>query len=65
MRCLSLVKSLVLVDKIIENDPQSVADYKGGKERALKALMGSIMKETKGKANPEKVQKFLLEALSK
>ncbi|MCQ2979345.1 MAG: Asp-tRNA(Asn)/Glu-tRNA(Gln) amidotransferase subunit GatB [Clostridia bacterium] len=57
------LKAVVL--KVLENDAQSVADYKAGKERALKALMGGIMKETKGKANPEKVQALLLEELSK
>ena len=40
-------------------------NFKAGKERALKALMGGIMKETKGKANPEKVQAMLLEELNK
>ena len=38
---------------IIENNPQSVEDYKGGKENALKFLMGQVMKETKGKVNPQ------------
>ncbi len=54
-----------VVTKILDEQPQSVADYKAGRERAIKALMGGIMKETRGSANPEKVNKLLLDALSK
>ncbi|MCQ2910706.1 MAG: Asp-tRNA(Asn)/Glu-tRNA(Gln) amidotransferase subunit GatB [Clostridia bacterium] len=54
-----------VVLKVVSEQPQSVADFKAGKDRAIKALMGGIMKETKGKANPEKVQAFLMEELNK
>lgn len=54
---------LEIVKKIIDNNPQSVADYKAGKDRALGFLVGQIMKETKGKANPQIVNKLLLEEL--
>lgn len=52
-----------IVDKVIEANPKSVADYKGGKEKALGALVGQVMKETKGKANPQLVNKLLKERL--
>ncbi len=55
------VKEIVL--KVIENNPQSVADYNAGKDRALGFLVGQVMKESKGKANPGVVNKLLLEAL--
>lgn len=48
-----------IVDKIISENVQSVEDYKAGKENALKFLMGQVMKETKGKANPKIVQDML------
>ena len=40
------------IKKIIADNPESVQDYKNGHDRAIKYLMGQIMKETKGKANP-------------
>ena len=54
-----------VVDKIIANNPQSVADYKAGKDRALGFLVGQAMKETKGKANPQMLNKMFLEILNK
>ncbi len=54
-----------LVEKIVEANPQSVADYKAGKDRAIGFLVGQIMKETKGKANPQIVNKLLLEIINK
>lgn len=44
--------------KIIDANPGPVADYKGGKEVALQYLIGQGMKETKGKANPEKLKEM-------
>ena len=55
------IKEIVL--KIIEANPQSVADYKGGKDRALGFLVGQAMKETKGKANPQMLNKMFAEEL--
>ncbi|MDO4324197.1 MAG: Asp-tRNA(Asn)/Glu-tRNA(Gln) amidotransferase subunit GatB [Lachnospiraceae bacterium] len=52
-----------VVEKIIAANPQSVADYKGGKEKALGFLVGQTMKEMKGKANPGAVNKLLKELL--
>lgn len=54
-----------IVNKVIENNPQSVMDYKAGRDRAIVFLVGQIMKETKGKANPGIVNKMLLEILNK
>ena len=59
----SAIKEVVL--KIIEANPQSVADYKGGKDRALGFLVGQAMKETKGKANPGMLNKMFIEELNK
>ena len=53
-----------IIQNIIDNNSESVSDYKAGKDRALKHLMGMIMKETKGSANP-KVAMELLEDLLK
>ena len=52
-----------VVTKILENNPQSVADYKSGKDRALGFLVGQAMKETKGKANPQMLNKMFLDEL--
>ncbi len=54
---------LAIVDKVIEANPQSVADYKAGKEKAIGFLVGQVMKETKGKANPGLVNKLIIERL--
>ena len=59
-------ESLLHVDNfILENNPQSVADFKGGKDKALGFLVGQAMKETKGKANPQMLNKMLKKELSK
>lgn len=50
--------------KVIADNPQAVADYKGGKEKALGALVGQTMKAMKGKANPGLVNQKLREMLS-
>ena len=41
------------IKKIIDENSESVNDYKNGHDRAIKFLMGQVMKETKGKANPK------------
>lgn len=51
--------------KVIEDNPKSVADFKAGKEQAIGALVGRVMKETKGKANPRMVNEILRKHLSK
>jgi aspartyl-tRNA(Asn)/glutamyl-tRNA(Gln) amidotransferase subunit B len=52
-----------IVEKVVASNPQSVADYKAGKEKAIGFLVGQIMKETKGKANPGLVNQLLVETL--
>ena len=54
-----------IVQKILEENPASIADYKAGKDRALGFLVGQAMKQTKGKANPQLLNKLLLEELKK
>jgi len=52
-----------IVAEVIERNPQSVEDYRKGKKKALGFLVGQIMKETKGKANPQLVNEMLREKL--
>lgn len=52
-----------LVEATIAENPQSVADFKAGKERAIGFLVGQIMKKSKGKANPTMVQAMLKDKL--
>lgn len=52
-----------IVERIVALNPASVADYHAGKEKAIGFLVGQIMKETKGKANPGLVNKLILECL--
>ena len=53
------------VEKIVNNNPQSVADFKAGKVNAIGFFVGQVMKETKGKANPGLVNKLILEFLNR
>ena len=57
------IREVVL--KVIKLNPQSVSDYKAGKEKALGFLVGQAMKETKGKANPQMLNQMFKEELSK
>ncbi len=52
-----------IVQNVIDSNPEVIATYRGGKANALMSLVGQIMKETKGSANPVMVQKFLKELL--
>lgn len=52
-----------MVDDIVAKNHQSVVDYHNGKDRALGFLMGQVMKQTRGKANPQIVTKLLKQAL--
>jgi aspartyl-tRNA(Asn)/glutamyl-tRNA(Gln) amidotransferase subunit B len=49
----------LIVDKVIANNSQAVEDYKKGKEASLKFLIGMIMRESKGRANPQMVEEIL------
>ena len=57
------IKEVVL--NILKDNPQSVADYKAGKEKALGFLVGQAMKLTKGKANPQMLNKMFAEEINK
>ncbi len=57
------IKEIVL--KVLEENPQSIADYKAGRDRALGFLVGQAMKQTKGKANPQMLNTMFLEELKK
>ena len=59
----SAIKEVVM--QILEANPQSIADYKAGKDRALGFLVGQAMKQTKGKANPQMLNKMFIEELNK
>ena len=52
-----------IAQKIIDANPKVVSDYKGGKEQALMSLVGAIMKETKGVANPAVTKQILIDIL--
>ena len=52
-----------VLEKVIADNPQAVVDYKGGKKKALGALVGQTMKAMKGKANPGLVNQKLREML--
>lgn len=52
-----------VIEEVIENNPQSVEDYRNGKEKAIGFLVGQTMKAMKGKADPGIVNKMLKELL--
>ena len=54
---------LKLVEETLAENPQSVADYKAGKDKAIGFLVGQIMKKSRGKANPGMVTKMLKEKM--
>ena len=52
-----------LVQTVLDNNIESINDYKNGHDRALKYLMGQVMKESKGKANPNVCSNLIIEML--
>lgn len=54
-----------MVEKVISNNPESVQDILAGKDRAVKFLVGQVMKESRGKANPEIVNKEIVDQIEK
>ena len=54
-----------VVEKIIKENPEVVASYKGGKENAIMSLVGKVIKESNGSANPQIVIKLLKEMLAR
>ena len=59
----SFIKDLIV--KIVEENPSSVEDHKAGKDKAVKFLMGQVMKETKGTVNPSTAMSILKDKLDK
>lgn len=53
-----------IVDQVLAENPGPVSDFRGGKEKALTALVGAVMRATKGKANPQLVNDLLREKLA-
>ena len=53
------------VEEALNNNPQSIEDFKAGKQKAIGFLVGQIMKATKGQANPQLVNKILVEEINK
>ncbi|AYW45096.1 Asp-tRNA(Asn)/Glu-tRNA(Gln) amidotransferase subunit GatB [Tetragenococcus koreensis] len=56
---------LPIINDVLDNNQQSIDDFKNGKDKAIGFLVGQIMKATKGKANPGVVNKLLKEELEK
>lgn len=52
-----------IVDQVIAANPKAVEEYKGGKKKAIGALVGQVMKASKGKANPQAVNELLTKKL--
>lgn len=53
-----------IVDTVLSNNPSQVEEYKAGKTKVMGFLVGQVMKESKGQANPEMVNKLLREKLA-
>ncbi|HWL26166.1 MAG TPA: Asp-tRNA(Asn)/Glu-tRNA(Gln) amidotransferase GatCAB subunit B, partial [Ureibacillus sp.] len=56
---------LKAIEEAIANSPQSVEDFKAGKKKAVGFLVGQVMKATQGQANPQLVNKLLVQELNK
>lgn len=54
---------VAIVEEVLAKNPQSIEDYRNGKDRAIGFLVGQVMKATKGQANPEMVNKLLVEKM--
>lgn len=48
-----------IIDEVLANNQKSVDEFKSGKEKAFNALVGQVMKASRGKANPQQVQELL------
>lgn len=56
---------LKIVSEVLDANPQSIEDFKNGKQKAVGFLVGQIMKATKGQANPQMVNKLLVAEINK
>lgn len=54
-----------IIVEILDKNPQSIEDFKSGKGKAIGFLVGQVMKQTKGQANPQMVNKILVEEMNK
>ena len=48
-----------MVEEVLSNNAKTVEEYRAGKEKAFNALVGQVMKASRGKANPQQVQEIL------
>ncbi|MBP9541384.1 MAG: Asp-tRNA(Asn)/Glu-tRNA(Gln) amidotransferase GatCAB subunit B, partial [Vitreoscilla sp.] len=48
-----------MIEEVLAANPKSVEEFKAGKEKALNALVGQVMKASRGKANPAQVQELM------
>ncbi len=53
-----------IIDKVIADNPDNLAQYKSGKEKLFGFFVGQVMKESKGKANPQVVNDLLKKKLA-
>jgi aspartyl-tRNA(Asn)/glutamyl-tRNA(Gln) amidotransferase subunit B len=56
---------LKVVTEVLDKNPQSIEDFKNGKNKAIGFLVGQLMKATKGQANPQIVNKLLQQEIQK
>ena len=56
---------LAMVSAVLDNNPQSIEDFKNGRDRAVGFLIGQVMKASKGQANPAMTNKLIQEELKK
>ncbi|WP_053955908.1 Asp-tRNA(Asn)/Glu-tRNA(Gln) amidotransferase subunit GatB [Inediibacterium massiliense] len=52
-----------MIQKVINENPESIEDYKNGKDKALGFLVGQVMKQSRGKANPKLVNEYINEMI--
>jgi aspartyl-tRNA(Asn)/glutamyl-tRNA(Gln) amidotransferase subunit B len=53
-----------VIDRVLASNPKQLAEYRSGKTKVLGFLVGQVMKETKGQANPQVTNELLLKKLS-
>ena len=56
---------LAIINSVLDEQPQSIVDYKNGKDRAIGFLVGQVMKKSKGQANPKMTNQLLLQEIAK
>ena len=54
-----------MITEVLDANPQSIEDFKNGKDRAVGFLVGQVMKKSKGQANPKMVNQILVEEMNK